>query len=67
MLHQESSLYDICVFIICFLIFEPIGDHSAAGVDVDVPGPPGTGVDELVWRAGRGDYDLAAGGLKRLV
>src|SRR5215203_6367282 len=47
----------------CLLVFEPIGDHSAAGVDVDVPSPPGTGVDELVWRAGRGDHDLAAGGL----
>src|SRR5215212_5817703 len=67
MLQQESSLYDTYVFIVCLLIFEPIGDHSAAGVDVDVPSPPGTGVDELVWRAGRGDHDLAAGGLDGLV
>jgi hypothetical protein len=29
-----------------------------------VPSPPDTGVDELVWRSGRGDYDLTAGGLK---
>jgi|SRR5215210_5152583 len=64
MLHQESSLRDTYVFIICFLIFEPIGDYSAVAVDVDVPSPPGTGVDELAWRAGRGDLDLAAGGLK---
>jgi hypothetical protein len=64
MLYQESSLYDTYVSILCFLIFEPIGDHSAAGVDVDVPSPPGTGVDELVWRAGRGDHGLAADGLK---
>jgi hypothetical protein len=56
-------VYDTYVFIICFLIFEPIGDHSAAGVDVDLPSPPGTGVDELVWRAGRDNHDLAAGGL----
>src|SRR5215212_8135223 len=67
MLQQESSLYDTYVFIVCLLIFEPIGDHSAAGVDVDVPSPPGTGVDELVWRAGRGDHDLAAGGLKGIL
>src|SRR5215218_2720994 len=60
---QESSLYDTYVFIVCLLVFEPIGDHSAAGVDVDVPGPPGTGDDELVWRAGRSDSDLATGGL----
>ena len=32
-------------------------------MDVDVPGPPGTGVDELVWRSGRGDHYPAAGGL----
>src|SRR5215210_2008958 len=31
-------------------------------MDVDVPGPSDTGVDELVRRAGRGDHDLAAGG-----
>src|SRR5215208_4059155 len=32
-------------------------------MDVDVPGPSSAGVDELVRRAGRGDHDLAAGGL----
>src|SRR5215213_1102121 len=51
----------------CLLVFEPIGDHSPAGVDIDVPGPSGTGVDELVWRAGRGDHDPAAGCLDGLV
>src|SRR5215218_8962743 len=38
----------------------PFGSHASAGMDVDVPSPSGAGVDELVRRAGRGDYDLPA-------
>jgi hypothetical protein len=36
-------------------------------MDVDMPGPSSAGVDELVWRTGRGDQDLSTGSLDSLV
>src|SRR3712207_2712288 len=42
-----------------FSPFEPLGSHALAGMDVDVPGPSGAGVDELVGHAGGYYQDLA--------
>src|SRR5215217_3815083 len=42
------------------LVFEPLCDHAPAGMDVDVPGPTGSGVDVFVGRASRYDDYLAA-------
>ena len=39
-------------WLVCFPIFEPIGDHTLASMDLVVPGPSAPGVDELVRRAG---------------
>src|SRR5215217_4206674 len=40
--------------------FEPLGNEMVAGVYVDLPQPPGPGVDELVRHTGRHHNDLAA-------
>lgn len=48
-------------------VLEPDGGEAVAGMDVDLPEHPGTGVDEGVRQAGRRDHDLAAGDLDRLL
>src|SRR5215211_4143070 len=47
--------------------FEPLSNEMVAGVYVDLPQPPGAGVDELVRHAGRHHNDLAARRLDNVV
>jgi hypothetical protein len=47
--------------------FEPLGNKMIAGVHVDLPHPPGAGVDELVRHSGRHHHDLPAAHLNRLL
>src|SRR5829696_1928366 len=47
--------------------FEPLSNEMIAGVYVDLPQPPGPGVDELVRHAGRHHNDLPAPRLDNVV
>ena len=47
--------------------FEPLGNEMVAGVYVNLPKPPGPGVDELVRHAGGHHNDLATRRLDNVV
>src|SRR5215216_482110 len=42
--------------------FEPLSNEMVAGVYVDLPQPPGAGVDELVRHSGRHHHEPLPGG-----